>query len=226
MTYTNVNSFIVIEADNRDPDTSFKNHRKRGSYGGVDCVAPLGTPIYAPDDCNLVNFPDNGTGGNTIRLRYMSSAIDEMMHLSSFVNSGYKNKGELVGYSGDTGSPEQPHVHWHRLGEWRNDEFGSTNRYNPFHYFETESQLEIKDNTMRAIANRETNERAIIGEFSYQVHLPGDQISHEAHIWETLPGSAVANGEPLVVDAETYNLAIGQVQKRRAEFLALFGIAI
>jgi len=138
MTYENVNNFIVIDDDNRDPAVSFQHHRKRRSFGGVDCVAPLGTPIYAPDACILINYPDNGSGGNTIQLNYMSGAIDQMMHLSSFVESGHKAKGQLVGYSGDTGSPGQPHVHWHRLGAWRTDAWGETNRYNPWDYFETE----------------------------------------------------------------------------------------
>lgn len=126
--YANVNNFIVILADDRDPNVSWRNHLARGSAGGVDCVAPVGTPIYAPADCVLANTPNNGTGGNTITLSFSDGWRDQMMHLSRFVSPGFKRKGELVGYSGDSGAPGQPHVHWHRI-----DPSGA--RRNPWHYF-------------------------------------------------------------------------------------------
>lgn len=135
MTYENVNNFIIIKADDRNPDISFRHHRERGSLGGVDCVAPIGTPILAPDECVIRNIPNNGSGGNTVQLHFNDGWIDQMMHLSEFVTPGEKRKGDLIGVSGDSGAPGQPHVHWHRIGEWHFDEWGSTNRYNPFSYF-------------------------------------------------------------------------------------------
>jgi murein DD-endopeptidase MepM/ murein hydrolase activator NlpD len=139
--YTNVNNFIVILAGNpkRDPDVNWQIHRERGSAGGVDCVAPVETPIYAPADCVLANTPNNGTGGNTITLSFDDGWRDQMMHLSRFVTPGYKPKGSLIGYSGDSGAPGQPHVHWHRIdprGAYF-DGYGYTNRRNPWHYFTT-----------------------------------------------------------------------------------------
>lgn len=155
MSYENVNNFIVIEEDERNPDTSFANHRRRKpqSLGGVDCVAAYGTPIYAPDDCVIRNIPDNGSGGNTVQMTFGDGWIDQMMHLSEFVAPGEKRKRELIGYSGDSGDVE-PHVHWHRIGVWRFDEWGSTNRYNPFHYFtsdtaSTDEKLISEDEEMR-----------------------------------------------------------------------------
>lgn len=140
MTYRNVNNFIVIADDDRDANTSFANHRKRKSRGGVDVVAAKGTPIYAPGDCILSNHPNNGSGGNTITMAFLEGGwVDQMMHLSRFVESGFKAQGELVGYSGDSVAPGfapvDPHVHWHRLGAWYEDDWGATNRYNPFNYF-------------------------------------------------------------------------------------------
>jgi hypothetical protein len=128
--YSNVNNFIVILADQRDPYVSWANHLARGSAGGVDCVARIGTPIYAPDDCYLANTPNNGTGGNTITLSFAGGWRDQMMHLSAFVLPGAKRRGEVVGYSGDSGSPGAPHVHWHRV-----DPQGR--RQNPWNYFTT-----------------------------------------------------------------------------------------
>lgn len=137
MSYLNINKFIVIAEANRNATTSFYQHRKRGSLGGVDCVAAVGTPILAPADCTIRNIPDNGTGGNTVHIIYKNSAygVDQMMHLDRFVNGGEYAQGEVIGYSGDSAAPGQPHVHWHKLGNWYNDEWGATNRYNPFNYF-------------------------------------------------------------------------------------------
>jgi len=128
MSYLNVNKFIVIQADDRDPYVSWQNHLERGSAGGVDCVARKGTPIYAPADCDIVNTRNNGTGGNTVTMWFEDGWRDQFMHLDRFVIEGEKKQGELVGYSGDSGSPGQPHVHWHRI-----DMHGK--RHNPWDYF-------------------------------------------------------------------------------------------
>lgn len=136
MSYTNVNNFIVIADDNRDPFQSWRNHRSRtpASLGGVDCVAQtVGTPLYAPDDCSVSFDEDRGSAGNVIVMN-MGAYTDEFMHASrGFDKSGVK-KGELVGWSGNSGGVA-PHVHWHRLGPWYNDQWGSTNRYNPWNFF-------------------------------------------------------------------------------------------
>lgn len=130
--YSNVNNFIVILVDDRDPWVSWANHVARGSAGGVDVVAPVGTPIYAPADCVLANTEWNGTGGHTITMSFNDGWRDQMMHLSKFVAPGFKRKGELVGYSGATASGKTygvaPHVHWHRI-----DPAGV--RRNPWDYF-------------------------------------------------------------------------------------------
>lgn len=169
--YSNVNNFIVILADNRDPWVSWRNHLARGSAGGVDCVAPIGTPIYAPDDCYLANTPNNGTGGNTITLSFANGWRDQMMHLSRFVASGSKRKGELVGYSGDTGAPGAPHVHWHRVAP-------DGTRRNPWDYFTAagtaggsvtpiDEEIEKRDGIVKIIQGGTV---ALVGEFTAQVY--------------------------------------------------------
>jgi hypothetical protein len=126
--YSDVNRFVVILADDRDPHVSWQHHLERGSAGGVDCVARIGTPVYAPADCEITNIPNNGSGGNTVTMRFADGWRDQFMHLSRFAAPGTKRKGELVGYSGDSGSPGAPHVHWHRI-----DPTGK--RRNPWDYF-------------------------------------------------------------------------------------------
>ena len=126
--YSDVNNFVVIADDDRDPYVSWANHLERGSAGGVDCVARVGTPLFAPADCTLSNIPNNGTGGNTINMNFGDGWRDQFMHASAFVAPGFKRKGELVGYSGQSASPGAPHVHWHRIGP-------DGKRYNPWNYF-------------------------------------------------------------------------------------------
>lgn len=135
--YYNSLSFTqVILADKRDPNVSWANHRARGSLGGVDLVAAVGTPIYAPADCVIVNSPNFGSGGNTVTLQFSDGWRDQFMHLSRFTTAGAKKRGELVGWSGRSVAPGynpiDPHIHWHRI-----DPTGV--RRNPFNYFQGSS---------------------------------------------------------------------------------------
>jgi hypothetical protein len=130
--YSNVNNFIVILADDRDPWVSWQNHLKRGSAGGVDVVAAVGRPLYAPADCYIANTKWNGTAGHTVTMSFSDGWRDQFLHLSAFATPGSKKKGQLVGYSGRTASGSTtgvaPHVHWHRI-----DPQGR--RQNPWNYF-------------------------------------------------------------------------------------------
>lgn len=131
--YSNTNGFIVILDDDRNADTSWRNHLARGSAGGVDCVAPMRTPLYAPMDC-IVSSYWGGTGGRTIRMAEVDSSrrptgwVDEFMHTDEAPVTGFVPAGRFVGYSGDSGGDYAAHVHWHRI-----DPGGK--RRNPWHYF-------------------------------------------------------------------------------------------
>lgn len=133
MSYTNVNGFIIIAADDRNADVSWQNHLERGSAGGVDCVAPLRTRLYAPMDC-IVSSHWAGTGGRTIHMAEVDAGgnrtgwADEFMHADEAPVSGFVPAGGFVGYSGDSGGDYWPHVHWHRIDP-------SGRRRNPWHYF-------------------------------------------------------------------------------------------
>lgn len=127
--YYNANSWTqVILDDDRNPYTSWANHVARGSAGGVDLVAAMGSPLYAPADCVLVNIPNNGSGGNTAEMRFSDGWRDQYMHLSRFTGAGAKKRGDLVGWSGASGGNYAPHLHWHRIDP-------SGTRRNPWDYF-------------------------------------------------------------------------------------------
>ena len=143
--YENVNGWYPILIDGvRDPWKSWWEHRQRGSLGGVDCVANVGTPIYAPANC-YVTFTDRnagGSGGRTVTATYNDGWKDQFMHLEEFApTSGSKQKGHLLGYTGMSVADGYPrvaqHLHWHRIdpsGSYQ-DPYGTTNRRNPWSYF-------------------------------------------------------------------------------------------
>jgi peptidoglycan hydrolase-like protein with peptidoglycan-binding domain/GH25 family lysozyme M1 (1,4-beta-N-acetylmuramidase) len=124
----------VILDDNRDPWVSWRNHLARGSAGGVDLVAAVGTPIYAPADGTVSYMEWNGTGGHTLTLHQEGGWRDQFMHLSrAAVTSGSVRQGQLLGWTGATANGSKtgvvPHLHWHRI-----DPAGAPRR-NPWDYF-------------------------------------------------------------------------------------------
>lgn len=122
----------VILDDERNPDVSWANHQRRAgaSRGGVDTVAPIGTPIYAWADGFVHNVPNDGSAGNVIRLQLANNSgwYLDYKHLSQFAvtNGKWVPKGALIGYSGDSGGVS-PHLHLNLV-----DPNGV--RQNPWHF--------------------------------------------------------------------------------------------
>lgn len=121
----------VIGDDNRDPDTSWKNHlaRTNGLRGGVDIVADIGTPIIARTNGTVKRLPNDGSAGNSMQFAHDDNPgwRDVFSHLSSYVAGTHFNRGDVIAYSGNTGGVI-PHLHWHLLDP-------NGNRQNPWHYF-------------------------------------------------------------------------------------------
>jgi murein DD-endopeptidase MepM/ murein hydrolase activator NlpD len=123
----------VILEDRRDPYVSWQNHldRTAGLRGGVDIVAPIGTPVYARTAGVMLHLPNDGTAGNSSRFRHDANPgwEDVFSHLSRYVGvSGqHFEAGEIVAYTGISGGVA-PHLHWHLLDP------GKVRR-NPWNYF-------------------------------------------------------------------------------------------
>ncbi|TDW31030.1 M23 family metallopeptidase [Cryobacterium psychrophilum] len=126
----------VILVDDRDPETSWANHLKRGSSGGVDLAYPYGSEVRAPADGVFQYFDGNGrvgkgSGGNIGRLRLPNQDYIEFMHLSSGSPDRDVKTGDLLGRSGASGFGNLwhygPHLHVHIY-------IGGVRR-NLFHYF-------------------------------------------------------------------------------------------
>lgn len=83
---------------------------------GIDHVVPIGTPIFAPCDCELVYARKNQQGGKTIWIFFVDSdqgtLIMRFMHLDNMMPKGKYREGELIAYSGNTGKlTTAPHLH-------------------------------------------------------------------------------------------------------------------
>jgi murein DD-endopeptidase MepM/ murein hydrolase activator NlpD len=121
----------VIEDDDRDPHVSWQHHVERAGRGGVDLVAAVGTPVYAPTDGVMDRRPNDGSAGNSCRFVHDDNPgwADVFSHLSSYVGKDYQHfgQGDLIAYSGNSGGVVQ-HLHRHLL-----DPQG--NRRNPWDYF-------------------------------------------------------------------------------------------
>ena len=74
---------------------------------GVDYLAKLGTPIYAPFDGKIVNTLVGEQGGKTVWFKpEKDDCIMRFMHLSQIgcMKGDYVFEGKLIGLAGNTGS--------------------------------------------------------------------------------------------------------------------------
>lgn len=84
-------------------------------HRGQDFAVNTGTPVYAPADGVVqVTRPSNKGSGNFLRLQHSYGFTSSYSHLSKFaVKSGeFIQKGDLIGYSGNSGLSSGPHLHY------------------------------------------------------------------------------------------------------------------
>lgn len=85
-------------------------------HEGVDLVAAVGTPVYAAGDGIVVGAEPKGRYGNWIEIEHGSKLATVYGHLSAFapgIKAGSEvERGQLIGYSGNTGRSTGPHLHF------------------------------------------------------------------------------------------------------------------
>lgn len=85
------------------------------SHHGVDMVAAIGTPLVAVENGVIYGVGWHYLGGNNLYLRGDSTDIYYYAHLDGFaggITDGVRvNKGQLIGYVGETGNAAGPHLH-------------------------------------------------------------------------------------------------------------------
>jgi len=101
---------------------------------GLDVVVPIGTPIYAPCNGKAEKFIGD-KGGNTIWFRPdHNTDFIRFLHLNKFGKLGQVYKGDIIGYSGNTGNSTGPHVHID-ISKKQLDLGDTRNFINPENYF-------------------------------------------------------------------------------------------
>lgn len=91
-------------------------HKRVRPHKGVDYSAPTGTPIKAAGDGKVIFRGRKGGYGNTIILQHGGNITTLYAHLSRF-NSRSRNgsrvkQGQVIGYSGATGTVTAAHLHY------------------------------------------------------------------------------------------------------------------
>ena len=84
-------------------------------HAGVDFPTPSGTPLVAVSDGTIVGRGWNAAAGNKISLQTdMAGIVAGYHHLSSYAAAigDVVKKGEIIGYSGNTGRSTGPHLHF------------------------------------------------------------------------------------------------------------------
>lgn len=119
-------------------------HKVRRPHNGVDFSLPRGTPVYATGD-GVVRFTRTSFSGygKQIEIDHGFGYITKYAHLDSFVaKKGQKVKrGELIGYSGNSGKSTAPHLHYEVKKDGR--------PINPVHFFSQDLTAEEYEEILR-----------------------------------------------------------------------------
>ena len=85
-------------------------------HQGTDFAAPMGTPIMASGDGQILKAGWCGGGGNCVKIRHNSTYSTVYAHMSKFARGIKKGKrvkqGQIIGYVGSTGMSTGPHLHY------------------------------------------------------------------------------------------------------------------
>lgn len=90
------------------------NGQPRNPHSGMDIAAPIGTPVVAPLDGEVVDVADYFFNGRTVWLDHGGGLLSMFCHLSAEqVRPGERvRSGERVADVGATGRVTGPHLHW------------------------------------------------------------------------------------------------------------------
>ena len=83
-------------------------------HEGMDFACDVGTPVYATGDGTVHSAKWHSGYGNVIEIHHGFGYVTRYAHLSGFkIKAGQKVKrGDLIGYSGNTGKSTGPHLHY------------------------------------------------------------------------------------------------------------------
>ncbi|MGG8496643.1 M23 family metallopeptidase [Tenacibaculum sp. TC6] len=83
-------------------------------HNGMDFTAPTGTPIFASGNGKVIKATRSATFGNVVYIEHGYGYKTIYAHMSKIVaKKGQKvNRGDLIGYVGNTGRSAAPHLHY------------------------------------------------------------------------------------------------------------------
>lgn len=83
-------------------------------HNGADFKAPIGTPVKAPLDGEVIASWSGGDGGQQIRVRLVDGSIHGFAHLDDrYYRTGDKvSRGAVLGLTGNSGKSTGPHLHY------------------------------------------------------------------------------------------------------------------
>jgi len=84
-------------------------------HHGIDVAMPVGTPLTAGADGEIVHKGNNGSGGVTLIIRHANNMHTVYYHLqkpSPHQVGARVGAGEFVAHSGNTGASTGPHLHY------------------------------------------------------------------------------------------------------------------
>jgi hypothetical protein len=85
-----------------------------GRHIGIDWACPIGTPIHAPVDGEVVETGISPTLGNFAYFQYSHKGktyVDRILHLHKRPTKRVLKAGDVIAVSGNTGDSTGPHVH-------------------------------------------------------------------------------------------------------------------
>jgi murein DD-endopeptidase MepM/ murein hydrolase activator NlpD len=107
-------------------DIRLLNGKKTSQHFGVDLDGPIGAPVFAANDGEVVMVRDCFASGKTVLVHHGGRLFTAYFHLSKFeVKPGERvQKGQRLGLVGKTGRVTGPHLHWGVKvdGRWVNGE--------------------------------------------------------------------------------------------------------
>ena len=109
----------VVGVKREDLQDTYTDSRSEGRvHNAIDIIAPLGTPVTASADGEIVKFFDSERGGITIyQFSPDKSFIYYYAHLQKRAENlrehDFVKKGTIIGYVGDTGNAGEGNYHLH-----------------------------------------------------------------------------------------------------------------
>jgi murein DD-endopeptidase MepM/ murein hydrolase activator NlpD len=86
-------------------------------HNGIDFGAPMGAPIVAAADGQVIRAGWAGGYGRQVRIAHIGGLVTTYNHMSRIVapEGGVVHRGELIGYVGSSGLSTGPHLHYEVL---------------------------------------------------------------------------------------------------------------